>query len=185
MQVEVGQERTDAAALDRAGLGVCSRPVLQHARPQPFLDEAHDAPVRHAMLEKLHQPSVVEGVEEVPEVGIEHPVHLLRQEPDRERVQSLMRAALRSEAVREAEEVGVVDGVEHLDDGALDDLVFQRGNAERPQPPVRLRDVRPPHRLRAVRSSLQPSGEVQEIGLEILSVVPPRLSINARRRVVA
>src|SRR5438093_1073043 len=62
LQVEVGQERADAPALDRAGVGLCSLPILQHAGPQPFLDEAHAAPVRHAVLEKLHQPPVVKGI---------------------------------------------------------------------------------------------------------------------------
>ena len=38
-----------------------------------------------------------------------------------------MLAAPRPEPVREAEEVRLVDGVEHLDSGALDDFVLQRG----------------------------------------------------------
>ena len=49
-----------------------------------------------------------------------------------------MLAAPRPESVREAEEVRFVDGVQHLDRRALDDLVFQRGNPERPLPPVAL-----------------------------------------------
>jgi hypothetical protein len=51
------------------------------------------------MLDKLHQPPVVEGVEEPTEVGIEHPVHVLRRDPDRQRIQGLMRAAPRPEPV--------------------------------------------------------------------------------------
>ena len=68
----------------------------------------------------------------------------LRPDPDRQRVQRIVLAAPRPESVREAEKVLLVDGVEHLDDGPLDDLVLQRGNAERPLPPVRLLDVHPP-----------------------------------------
>src|SRR5439155_21777626 len=183
VQVEIGQERADAATLDRAALTLCSLPLLQHAGPQPFLDETHDAPVPHTVLEKLHQPAVVKGIEEATDVGIEHPAHPPRREPDRERVQSLMRVAPRPESIRETEEVALVDGVEHLDDGALDDLVFQRGNAERPQPPVHLRDVRSTHRLRPVRPPLEPAGEVPKVGLKILSVVPPRLAIDAGSRI--
>src|SRR5664279_6035696 len=55
-----------------------------------------------------------------------------------------------SETVGEAGEVPLVDGVEHLDDGPLGDLVLQRGDAERPLPPVRLRDVRPTRWARPV-----------------------------------
>ena len=42
----------------------CPLSLLQHAGAQPFLDEPHDAPVRDPVLEKPHQPSVVEGIEE-------------------------------------------------------------------------------------------------------------------------
>ncbi len=38
------------------------------------------------------------------------------------------------------------------------------------------------HRLRSVRSALQPFGKVLEIPLQFLAVVPPRLSVQARRR---
>ena len=112
---------------------------------------------------------------------IEHPVHFLRQQSRVERVQRLMLAAPWPEPVREAEEVRFVDGVQHLDRGALDDLVFQRRHSERSLPPVGLGDVHPTHRLRSVRSSLQPFGEVLEIVLQRLAVVPPRLPVHARR----
>ena len=108
---------------------------------------------------------------------IEHPVHLLRQQSGVERIQRMMLAAPRPEPVREAEEVGLVDGVQHLDRGALDDLVLQRGHAERPLPPVGLGDVHPPHRLRPVRSAFQPVGKV----LEVAPPVPRRSAATSRR----
>jgi hypothetical protein len=46
---------------------------------------------------------------------------------------------------------------------ALDDFVFQRRDSERSLPPVGLRDKHPRHRLRSIRSSLQPFGKVLEI----------------------
>ena len=95
----------------------------------------------------------------------------------------MMRAAPRPEPVGEAEEVGLVDGVQHLTRRALDDLVFQRGDAQRPRPPVGLGDVRPPHRLRSIRSARQPSREVREVRLEGLPVVLPRLAVDPGRGV--
>ena len=86
-----------------------------------------------------------------------------------------MLASPRPEPVREAEEVRFVDGVQHLDRRTLDDLVFQRRDSERSLPPVGLGDVHPTHRLRPVRSPLQPFGEVLEVFLQCLAVVPPRL----------
>ena len=105
--------------------------------PEPFLDQAQDPLVRDPVLEELHQPAVVEAGEEVADVRVEHPVHLPALDPDRERIQRIMRAAPRPKPVREAEEVRLVDGVQHLDDRPLEDLVLQRGDPERPQPPVR------------------------------------------------
>jgi len=69
----------------------------------------------------------------------------------------------------------------HLDDGALDDLVFQCGNTQRPLPPVRLLDVRPTYRLGSVRSPFEPLGEVLQMVSELLAVVLPRLPINSWR----
>ena len=43
VQVDVGQYRRNAAALDRTDLAAHSLPILQHASVQPFLDESHDS----------------------------------------------------------------------------------------------------------------------------------------------
>lgn len=43
-----------------------------------------------------------------------------------------MRTSPRPKAVREAQEVGLVDGVQHFGDGTLDDFVLQRRYAEWP-----------------------------------------------------
>src|SRR2546422_2950636 len=85
------------AALDRAHLGRCSPPLLQHAGLEPFLDQSHDAPVRDAVLEKLHQPSVIERVEEATDVGIEHPVHPSLVDSGGQGIESVMWTSPRSE----------------------------------------------------------------------------------------
>src|SRR6266508_1476013 len=178
VQVHVAQERRYAAPLGRALLTPCPRPGLQRDRVEPFLDQPHDALVRNPMLDKLHHPSVVDGLEVPPDVGVEHPVHLLRQEPGVQRIQRVVRAAPQPKTIGEAKKVGLVDRVQHLDRRALDDLVFQRGDAQRPQPPVGLGDVRPLDRLRSIRPALQPFGQVREVRLEGLPVVLPRLPVD-------
>ena len=82
---------------------------------------------------------MIKLAEKVADIRIEHPVHLLLHDPDRERVQRIMWTTSRPKPVGEAPEVHLVDSAQHLDDGPLNDLVLQRGNAERPRPPVRLR----------------------------------------------
>ncbi len=83
-------------------------------------------------------------------------------------------------SVGEAEEVRLVDGVHHLDDRSLDDLVLQRRDTERPLPPIRLRDVHPSRWLSAVHSSVQPRVKIPKMGLHILAVPRPRHAINSR-----
>jgi hypothetical protein len=100
---------------------------------------------------------VIQRVEEAADVGIEHPVHLPPMDAGGQGIERLMRTAPRSEPVGDAEEVDLVDRVQDLGDGTLHDFVLQRGNAERPLPPVRLRDDRSPDRPRPVCSPLQPS----------------------------
>jgi hypothetical protein len=51
------------------------------------------------------------------------------------------------EPVREAENVDLMAGVEHLDDGELYRLVRERRDAEGPLPSIRLWDARPTDRL--------------------------------------
>src|SRR6516162_1627111 len=181
VQVDVGQQWRSTSTLGRPFFHSYSFPILQHAGVQPFLDEPHDAPICHPMLDELDQPFVGEPIEKAFNVKVEHPVHLLRQQSRVQRIQRLMLATPWSEPVRKAEEVRFVYSVQHLDRGTLDNLVFQRCHSERSLPPVGLGDVHPSYRLRSIRSSLQPFGEVLEIPLQIFSVVPPRLPVHARR----
>src|SRR5437870_10733621 len=85
-----------------------------------------------------------------------------------------MLASPGSEPVRKTEKIRFVDGVQHLDRGPLDDLVLQHRHSERSLPPVGLGDIHPTHRLRSVRSSLQPFGKVLERSEEHTSELQSR-----------
>jgi hypothetical protein len=181
MKIDVRQKRRGTATLGRPFLRTYSLPILEHAGPQPFLDEPHDAPVCNPMLDELHQPFVGNPIEKAFDVQIEHPVHFSRQQSRGQRIQRLMLAASWSDPVRESEEIRFLDGVQHLDRRTLDDFVFQRRDSERSLPPVGLRDIHPTHRLRPIRSSLQPIGKILEIPFQFLTVVLPCLPVDARR----
>src|SRR5882762_7947489 len=181
MKVDVCQKRRRTSALGRPLFRPYSFPILQHAGLQPFLDEPYDAPVCYPVLDELHQPIVGNPIEKAFDVQIQHPVHFLRQQSRVQRIQRLMLASPWSEPIRKTKEVGFVDSVQHLDRRTLDDFVFQRRNSKWPLPPVGLGDVHPTHWLRSVRSSLPSMGEILEIVLEGLAVVPPRLSIHTGR----
>ena len=152
--------------------------VLDDPCAQPLGGEAQQSLVRDPVLEKLLDPAVIKAGEEVADVRVEHPAHLLPLDPDRQRVQRVMRSAPRSEPVGEAQEVLLVDGVEHLDHRPLEDLVLQGGDAKRPQPPVGLRDIRPASRSRPVAPAVDPLVQIPEVGLQVLPVGAPRLPIH-------
>jgi hypothetical protein len=128
---------------------------------------------------------MVDGVKEPTDVRVEHPVHPPALNPGHERVQRVMRRAPRSEPIREAKEVHLVDGVQDLDHRPLDDFVLQRGDPERPLPPVDLRDVRPSRRLRSIRAPVDTSVKIPKVLLQIPPVVPPRHTVHPRRGVRA
>jgi hypothetical protein len=108
------------------------------------------------------------------EIRVEHPIHALSLDPERERIQRLMRAATRPEPIRKAKEVRLIDGVQHFDHRPLEDLVLQRSDPERPLPPVGLRYEHPPRRPRPVCAPVDPCVKVPKVLLEILPVVLPR-----------
>src|SRR5208283_2426300 len=182
VKVDVRQQWRCTSALRRACLHKRSRSLFQHARVQPFLDETHDAPIRYPMLEKPDQPLVRQPIEKAAHVQIQHPVHTSLMESTEQGVQRSMLVASWPEPIREAEEVGFVNRVEHFHRRSLNKLVFECRDAERSLPPVRLGNVHPTHRLRPVRSALQSMGEALEILLKGLAVVPPRLPVYASRR---
>ncbi len=175
MEVDIRQQWRCTSALRRTRLHLCSLTLFQHARVQPFLDETHHAPVRYPVLEEPDQPCVRQPVEKAAHVQVQHPVHMSLIESAPQRIQRLMLAASWPEPVGEAEEIRFVDLVQYLHRRSLDKLVFERRNAERSLPPVRLWDVHSANRFRPVRSALQPMGEVLEICLKSLAVVPPCL----------
>src|SRR5467141_886159 len=181
MKIDVGQKRRCTSALGRPFLRPYSFPILQHAGVQPFLDEPHYALVCDPVLDEFQKPFVGKPIEKAFDVQVEHPVHFSRQQSRVQRIQRLVLASPWSEPVRKTEKVRFVDSIQHLDRRALDDFVFQRRDSERSLPPVGLRDKYPTHRLRSVRSSLQPFGKILEIHFQLLAVVSPRLPVHARR----
>src|SRR5882757_10290495 len=87
----------------------------------------------------------------------------------------------RPEAVREPEEVLLVDRVEHGCRRPLNDLVLQGRDRQWTLLSVRLRYIDPPRRQRPIRSSMDTGVQVLKVAPEILPVVPPRHPVDARR----
>src|SRR5580658_6119515 len=84
----------------------------------------------------------------------------------------------RPKPIRETQEILLIDGVQHLNQRPLDDLVLQRGDPERPLPPVRLRYEHPPSRYHPVRAPMHTSMKLLEVLLKVMPVLAPRHPID-------
>src|ERR1700678_3510526 len=109
------------------------------------------------MLDELHHPLVTQVVEESANIRIEYPVHSLPLDAYVQRIQRLMRAASRTESIRKAPKVHLVDLVENGHHRLLDDLIFQRGDAQWPLPAISLRYVHSSRGLRPICSAMNPA----------------------------
>jgi hypothetical protein len=184
VKVDIRQQGRHCCSLRRAHFALRPLPVHHDARGQPFLDEPQDSSVRYSVLDKLRQPFVGDGIKVPTDIGIEHESHLSPCDGDRKRVQRIVLATPGSKSVGEAEEILLVDGVEHLHYCALENFVLKRGDAERPLPAVGLGDVRPASWLRPVRSTMQSGVQLSEILFELLAVLLPRHAVDTRCRVL-
>ncbi|CAA9891054.1 hypothetical protein METHB2_330007 [Candidatus Methylobacter favarea] len=98
------------------------------------------------MLQEPYHPCMTDAIEELLDVGVQDGVHPGAHDPKRERIQRIMLASPWPESIREPQEISLIYGIQHFHHAALDDLVFQRGDAERPLAAVRLGDVFSPRR---------------------------------------
>jgi hypothetical protein len=181
VQVQVRQAWTCATPLRRPFLLLSPVPILQHARLEPLTDVADDALVPKPVLDKLHQPFVVNRIVKAPNVGIEYPVDGALFTAYRDRIQRVVRAAAWAGTVREPEQRWLVDGVEHLDCRPLDDFVFQRRRADGALAPISCRDGDALHRWGLVGSPLQAVCSLPQVGFTLLPVGGPCLAIHPRR----
>jgi hypothetical protein len=156
--------------------------LCQHARVPPLLPMAHDALVPNPLRDALHQPGVVDRLKAPTEVRIEHPVDVALLDAHRHRIQGLRGAAARSQSRGASTALPLLDGVQHCHRGPLDDRIFPGREADGPRATIRLWDVYARDRTRVVRPSLEAVRPVLQIGLQVLPLGRPGLSVNARSR---
>src|ERR1035437_2300195 len=171
------------APLRRAHLRLRPFPVFRYSRLQPLPDEPEHPIVGHSMLDELHRPFVVHVVEEPPTVRIEYPVHAFPLDARVQRVQRLMQAASWPKPVRKAPKVHLVYLIEDRDHRLLNDLVFQRGDAQWTLLPIGLRYVHSSRRLCPVRSTVHPALEILEPIFQAVFINAPCHAVYSRSRV--
>src|SRR5947207_7416780 len=165
MEINVGQQGRCSRTLRDASLTVRPDPFIQHSSLQPFAYQTNHAFIRNPMLQEADQPISAQPVEEASDIDIEDPVHLFPVDSNTQRIQRIVLTALRSEAIRESEEIFLVNPTEHCNCRPLDDFIFQCGDTQRSDLSIRFRNVLPPAGQRPVRSPLDPCMQIYEIAL--------------------
>ena len=117
-------------------------------------------------------------VEEFFDVGVQYEVHAFAGDPDAQRVERVMRAPFGSKPVTEAEEIFLVDRIQHRRGRALDDLVLQRGDRQRSLSSVRLGYVDPPAGRRPICSPVDLAMQVHELARNVTSKTQRRCSFG-------
>src|SRR5262245_30572788 len=131
------------------------------------------------MLDELHQPFVVNRIEELTNVRVKHPVDIALLASHRHCIKCMMRVAARSESVGEPPKVPLVDGIEHRHRSPLDDFIFHCRFPDGSLATIRFGDVDPLYRWRVIRPPFEPVGQVPQVRLQVLSIGAPRLPVNS------
>ena len=130
VKIDIGQQRRDDRSLRSARLCWRKSSIFYDARLQPLADQTEDAAITDPMLDEADQPFMADRIEEPGDVGVHDPVHLRHGDTDGQRVQRIVLSASGPEPIRKAQEIFLVDGVEHLHHSPLNDLVLQRGDPQ-------------------------------------------------------
>ena len=129
--------RSDDRSLRSAHSRLRPLTVFADTSGQPLAYQAKNERVADATFQKLEQPVMVDRVEETFHIGIQYPVHSFAGNRHAQRIKCVVLAATRPKAVAEAEKILLVDGLQHPQHCLLDDLVFQRSDAQQSFPTVR------------------------------------------------
>jgi hypothetical protein len=94
-----------------------------------------------------------------------------------------MLAASWSKSVRKAKKVLLVNRIEHLHHGSLDDFIFQRSNPKRPFSPILFLDELTPRGQRPIGAAMNASMQIHKLGFQVLPILAPRGAIHSWSRI--
>jgi hypothetical protein len=149
---------------------------------QPLADQAQETPISDPVRQEPQQPVLADAVEECPEIGIQDSADLLPMDPDCSASSAWCWLRPRLAPMGEAEEIRLLADVQHLHHRALDDLVLQRSDVQRPLAAVGFGNVLASRRLRPIGASLHPPVQILEPALEVYVVRVSGDAVDTWRR---
>ncbi len=151
------RSRSHHRPLRRTPLATCYASIFDNADFQPLRNQAKNALVRDTVFEEADDPRMGHGIEEAPNIRVEHPVHLSPVDAGVESIQRIMLATPPPEPIGEPNEVFLVDRLQHPHDRLLNNLVLQAPDAQQPLRAIGLRYVAPLGRMGSIAAvAMQP-----------------------------
>jgi IS5 family transposase len=132
--------RASSQIPDRTTIWTFKERLIQAGASESVFDAVNRQLARHGYIARGGQmidASIVQAPrqslskKETLDVGVEYPVHGRCRNPCCQGIERIMLTAPGSKSIRESEEICLVDRVKDFHDGTLDDLVLQRGYAQR------------------------------------------------------
>src|SRR6185436_18835442 len=159
---------------------------FEHPRIQPLANQTQQHSITYPSAKDRLQVSMVEGVEELPDIDLHDPSasHFRRRRP--EVFECLVCGTPRPEAIREAVERLLVHRFENHRNRTLQHLVLEGGDADGTCfHAIALRDVYPPPRRRTICPGLRTVEEQPEVTLQLLRVRLRSDSVDSRGAVLS
>ena len=164
--------------------GRADQPILQHARGQEAADQPEQAFVGHPFGHQTHQDVVIDPIEELLQIEIDHDVEA-RADVVLRTLHRPMSRASGPEPVARVRETGVPIPLQHLHRRLLDEAVEHRRHAERTNAARCFRYLHPPHRLRCVAAVEKPGPDLGPVVLQVIAQVIDCHAVEAGRPFVA
>jgi hypothetical protein len=77
----------------------------------------------------------------------------------------------------------LVNRIEHLHHGTLDDFIFQRSNPKRPFSPILFLNELTPRGQRPIGAAMNASMQIHKLGFQVLPILAPRGAIHSWSRI--
>lgn len=141
VKIDVCKQRRDHRALRSADRRCCRHALVHHPGFEPSSYQAEESSDRQCDVRE--SGSAIHGCpysKNDRRAASTIQFTFLEQIALSKRVKRIVLAVSRPRSIRETDEVGLVNGIENLDNRTLDDLVLQRGDAQRAFSTIRLRD---------------------------------------------
>ena len=149
VQEHVRQKRRERAALRRPLVPLHHHSLDHDPGFQVAADDPEQTPIPNPVCQFPHEHVVVDPVEKLRQIHIDHPPSSLLDVPLC-CAHGIVRAAPRPKAVAVLREGRIEERLQDLQQRLLDEAVKHGRNPQLPDPAARLRNLVPPHRLRLV-----------------------------------